>query len=328
MVATPPVPEELIHALISHSSALIIGHKNPDADSLTSQLVMQSILDYLGKRTLLLSPGPFDRKEIRHFEPLFSSSVSDDFLKSNPLVIVLDCSTPDRIEPFDLLLPGHTVAVIDHHASGSEFGDIRYVFDRAFSVTFLVFQIMKRLKVPLTQIDAQRLFFGLAADTGFFRHINEGRSEVFAMAAELAEAGASPKDIYDTMYGGRSLTSRRLLGMLLSRAESHYHGRLLVTWETYEECSLFGEAERDSDVLYSQLLSVESCDVVVYLRQNEELSCSVGLRAGAQSTIDVGMIAAGLGGGGHRKASGTTLSMPLEKAKSTVVGILAFYLSD
>jgi bifunctional oligoribonuclease and PAP phosphatase NrnA len=328
MIPTPPVPDALIDAMLSHEASIIIGHKNPDADCLNSQYLVQSILHYYNKKTLLLSPGPFERQEIKQYEGHFSTSVPDSFLKLQPLVIIVDCSTPDRIEPFNEVIEGLTVAVIDHHAAGTDFGDIRYVFPKAFSVTFLIYHIMKKMKVPLNAVDAQRILFGLAADTGFFRHINEGRSEVFSMTAELAEAGASPRDIYQTLYGDRSYQSRKLLGLLLTRTESNYDGRLLVTWETLEENEFYGEAERDSDALYAQLLAVRGCEVVLYFRQEARLRCTVGFRAGANSSIDVGLIASGLGGGGHKKASGTTLEMELGKAMTTVIGILAFYLGS
>lgn len=186
---------------------------------------------------------------------------------------------------------------------------------------------MQTLAVPITKLDAERLLFGLAADTGFFRHINEGRSEVFEMVAVLAEAGASPRDIYHTMYGDRSFTSKKLLGLLLSRTESMFDDRLLITWETIDEHNQFGEKERDSESLYAQLLSIAHCEVVLYIRQEQSQSCTVGFRAAANSSIDVGLVASEFGGGGHRKASGATLEMDLEKTKAIVTKTLSNYFT-
>jgi len=327
MICTPPVPQKLIDAINSHNTFVIVGHKNPDADCLTSQLVLGSALNHLGKEVILLSPGPFDRHEIVKYHEYFQDTIPKDFKDTNPLAIIVDCSTPDRIAPLGSQLKGLTVAVIDHHAAGTEFGDIRYIFPKAFSVTFLIFHIMKVLNIPISKLDAERLLFGLATDTGFFRHINEGRSEVFEMVSVLAEAGASPKDIYHTMYGDRSFTSKKLLGMLLSRTESLFDDRLLITWETVDEHNQFGEKERDSESLYAQLLSIAHCEVVLYIRQEQLQSCTVGFRAAANSSVDVGLIAAEFGGGGHRKASGATLEMDLEKTKAAVTEILAKHIN-
>ncbi len=328
MIPTPPVPQELLDTLQNHEEFLIIGHKNPDSDCLNSQLAMGAVLQMLGKQYHLISPGPFERHEIKHLATQFSVEIPEHILERRPVIIVVDCSTLDRIAPFDRIIDGLTTIVIDHHASGEPFGNISYNVPRAFSVTFLIYHIIKALDLPLTQELAQTLLFGLATDTGYFRHINGGRSEVFSMIAELAEAGANPATIHHQMYGDRSFRSRQLLGLLLSRTEQLYGGKLLFTWETLEEHMLFGEKERDSETLYAQLLSVEGCDVAVYLRQEAEKSCTIGFRTSSQSSIDVGLIASNLGGGGHRKASGTTLQMNFDKAKATVIGILEFYLGE
>ena len=328
MIATPPVPQELLDALRNHAEFIILGHKNPDSDCLNSQLAMGAVLQMLGRQFHLVSPGPFERHEIKHLASQFSLEIPEDVLERKPAIIVVDCSTLDRIAPFDTVIDGLTTIVIDHHASGEPFGDISYNVPRAFSVTFLIYHIIKALDLPLTPELAQALLFGLATDTGYFRHINGGRSEVFSMVAELAEAGANPAEIYHQMYGDRSFRSKQLLGLLLSRTEQLYNGKLLFTWETLEEHTQFGEKERDSESLYAQLLSVEGCAVVVYLRQEAENSCTVGFRAASRSSIDVGLIASNLGGGGHRKASGTTLQMGFDKARATVIGILEFYLGE
>lgn len=326
LLHNPPIPKELIEAINSHSNFVILGHKNPDADCLNSQLVLGSTLTYLGKEVVLLSPGPFDRHEIKNYREFFHDTIPPDFKKTNPLAIIIDCSTPDRISPLEKQIEGLTTAIIDHHASGTEFGDIRFISPKAFSVTFLIFHIMKVLDIPVSKLDAQRLLFGLAADTGFFRHIPEGRPEIFEMITSLSDAGASPKDVYHTMYGERSFNSKKLLGLLLSRTERLFDGRLLMTWETLDEHTRFGEKERDSESLYAQLLSVVRCEVVVYIRQEKETSCTVGFRTAANSSVDVGRIASSFGGGGHKKASGATLEMNLEKAKTAVIELIANYI--
>ena len=63
----PPVPQELIEAIKSHTNFVILGHRNPDADCLNSQLVLGHALTYIGKEVILLSPGPFDRHEIINY---------------------------------------------------------------------------------------------------------------------------------------------------------------------------------------------------------------------------------------------------------------------
>lgn len=324
MVETPEIPRELLDAIDRHTGMIIIGHKNPDADCLNSQLVLGYALEYLGKRVSLVSPGPFDRHEIASYATHFQQEITPDMISDDPLVIVVDCSTQDRIEPFVPQIQGLTVAVIDHHASGTHFGDIRYIVPRAFSVTFLILHLLHALEVPLDEENANRLMFGLATDTGFFRHIPSGRGEVFLALAELSEAGGSPRDIHHMMYGNRPFASRRFLGLLLARTESYHEGRLLMTWETFQEQEEYGEKNRDSETLYAQLLAVEGCEVVIYIRETSPKTCIVGFRASGNSQVDVGVVASSFGGGGHRKASGATIHEDLDIVMDIILEAIEF----
>ena len=92
----PPCDSRLLDAIRTASGAIIISHRNPDGDAIASSLAAKAILSRLGKRCELLSDGPFLRSDIRQYEPLFSHEASAELIAADPLVIVLDCSTPDR----------------------------------------------------------------------------------------------------------------------------------------------------------------------------------------------------------------------------------------
>lgn len=315
-----PVPQELASALKNCTHAVIIGHKHPDSDSLNSQLALADLLKALGKQTLLASAGPFTRHEILSYEPLFHQHIPQEFRSHSPLVCIVDCSSPDRIGHLSEEINGSKVAVIDHHSSGSDFGDLTFINPKAFSVTTMILQLYEHFGVELDEENAHRILFGLATDTGYFRHIGAYRGEVFTMVAELVEAGASPRTIYQEMYGQQTLASRRLLGLLLSRMEAYCGGRLLVTWETFEETEFYGEVNRDSETLYAQMLSVHDCEVILYIREQEHKdTCIVGFRAHGDSSVDVGAAAALFGGGGHKKASGATIEATLEGAREQMI---------
>ncbi len=309
MLKPLPIPRELIEAIKEYTCFIIIGHKDPDSDSLNSQLALSSLLTHLGKTTHLVSTGPFTRHEIIDYEQLFSAHIPEEVDPEHTMVIVVDCSSADRIGYLAEEIAGLTIAVIDHHAAGQNFGDISFIDPNAVSVTYLVFQLFNEFSVPLTEQDAHRLLFGLATDTGYFRHIDPYRGEVFTTIAALVEAGASPREIYQSMFGKRSFASRKLLGLLLARMEQYFDGRMLVTWETYEETRQYGEINRDPETLYAQMMSIHDCEIILYIRQDhEDGSCTVGFRAHGNSPINVGAIAAEFGGGGHKKAAGATIS--------------------
>ncbi|MFP4563780.1 MAG: DHH family phosphoesterase [Spirochaetia bacterium] len=298
------VPDTFIEFIRSNNAFLILGHREPDGDCLASQLVLRNLLTSLGKEACALSPGPFVRPEVLDLE--------DDFADPAPFiargeagdsaVIVVDSSTPERLADLEPLLRGRPTAVVDHHASGVPFGDVRFVEKDAPSTTFLVFRIAKSIGYTLTEKDAELLLFGLCTDTGFFRHVKEKSGPTFSAAAELTEAGGSPSKVFHLMYGNRPLESRRLLGKLLLRASSHFGGRLLYTYEELADTAGRGFVIRDSDTLYQLLQTTRGVEVVVLIREEKPGECSVGLRS--RPSVDVGAAARDFGGGGHAQAAG------------------------
>jgi len=298
------IPANLLFELKQRSSFILIGHKNPDGDCLSSQLALGSFLERMGKEVSLISPGPFDRKEIHEKEKLFLSHIPRNLDKKNSLVIILDCSTIDRIGYLSNEINGYNIAVVDHHNNGSSFGDIKYIKPSAPSVTFLVYEIIKTFNMLPNKKEARLLLFGIATDTGFFRHLESGTEKVFQTVSDLTKQGASPKDAFTEMYGGRSLNSKILLGRLLNRIRTEFNGKLIISYETQEDLTDFGTENRDSDAFYQQIQGVENVEVIVLVRYENENEISVGLRS--KHYADIGSVAKSFGGGGHKKAAGFT----------------------
>ncbi len=299
-----PIPNDLLRELKLRSSFILLGHKNPDGDCLGSQLVLGSFLTRIGKKVSLVSPGPFDRKEIKSREKLFLTHVPERRNMDDTLVIILDCSSVDRIGYLADEISDFTVAVVDHHNTGSDFGDIKYIKPSAPSVTFLVHEIIKAFSMVPNTEEAKLLLFGIATDTGFFRHLESGTDKTFQTVSELIKQGASPKDAYTEMYGGRSLESKILLGRLLTRIKTEFNGKLVISYETKKDLTDFGTENRDSDIFYQQIQGVENVEVIVLIRYEDTGEFSVGLRS--KHYADIGSVAKFFGGGGHKKAAGFT----------------------
>ena len=307
-------PPEVLTFLGKYRRYFILGHQDPDGDCLGSELGIARLLEKRGVQAVLFSPGPFRRPEIIDYAPRFQNRIPPALRKEaleaeDTAVLIMDCSTLERIgEGLREDIRDFPVGVIDHHASGEDFGICRWIEPRAAAVTCMVHQSYKALAVPLDAEAAEDLFLGLSTDTGFFRHMEAGSAAVFRTAADLTDAGASPKKIFQRMNGNRTLESRILLGILLSRTESYHQGALLVTFETLEDLDRFGPDNRDSDTLYQQLQGVRGCEMVVLIREESEGVCSAGLRSNRR--VDVGALAQSQGGGGHPRAAGFTSSLP------------------
>jgi phosphoesterase RecJ-like protein len=311
-------PAGLLAFIREHDKFIVAGHEEPDADCIGSQLAVASMLGRLGKKALVRSAGPFRKAEALPYEKLFSDSVSAAD-RDGAAVIIVDCSSPERTGRIGKALEGLPLAVIDHHAVGKNGGgECFYIEPDAPSTTVLVLSVFKALPLEITKDEARLLFLGLCTDTGFFRHVDADGEAVFGAAATLAAAGASPKETFDMINGGRALASRRLLGLVLGRTESFFDGKLLFSWEEFDETERYGVKNRDSDTLYQLLMSVGGVEAAAIIRQSSAEQCAIGLRS--RDAIDVARIAAVFGGGGHKNAAGAYVKGRIADLKPRVIG--------
>ncbi len=289
----------------NHDFFYIAGHKEPDGDCIASCLGVSYILQAFGKNYQLLSAGPFKRIEIQPYAHLFSSEAV--FLaeadRKCAALIICDCSDRFRLGEIDGDLNGLDTFIIDHHkTSECPAGAQSIIEPSAPAASILVQLLYEGVVGSVPQEAAAILFFGLMTDTGFFRFLTPDDAEIFSGAARLVQAGASPRETYDVMTGGKSWGSRKLLGLMLDHAERHLDGKLIITYETQEETRKWGQDGRDSDMLYAAMLSVKGVEAAVFVRQETDTSCTIGFRS--KNRIDVSAIAAKFGGGGHKNAAG------------------------
>ncbi len=316
--------ERFLAFVNSYDAFVVAGHKDPDGDCLSSSFVIASLLKHLQKKVQLVSAGPFKRAEIKQYEKLFKKEPTANSWFSPNLaetekaaLIIVDCSELSRLGDLDSSLRSLPTFIIDHHKT-SECNDEVSIVDASSPATvYIIQQLYEHIVGDIPADIAKFLFFGLSTDTGYFRFLNEKDGEVFRAAGRLIDKGVNPREAYNEMTGGRSFLSRKLLAVLLDRAELHYNNRLVLTYETLDDTKKLGYEGRDSDALYSLLLAVENVHVVVIVRQESDKNCTVGLRS--KGDIDVSAIAASYGGGGHKNAAGLTVEMKLGKCIDSVL---------
>lgn len=314
-------PACLLEFIKMYGKFIIAGHDEPDADCVGSQLALASMLKRLGKGTLLRSAGPFRKSEVRPYRDLFSDIVTESD-REGAAVIIVDCQGPRRTGSICETLNGLPLAIIDHHKHNAGLdGDstaCEYIETEAASATALVFSLFKAFGLEPSVDEARLLFLGLCTDTGFFRHIDRGGEETFRIAAELIGAGASPKETFAEINGGKTLASRLLLGAVLGHTEAYFNGKLLVSTENMAETEKYGIENRDSDMLYQLLMAVEGVEAVAIVRQHKEEECAIGLRS--REAVDVAKVAAVYGGGGHKNAAAAYVKGRIADLKRSVIG--------
>ncbi len=302
-----------------HDSFVIVGHKEPDGDCISCCLGMSYIVAHFKKPYILLSAGPFKRSEIKTYAPLFKNELP--FMTQSERdkcgLIIVDCSELSRLGDIDGDFKGLDTFIVDHHKTADATGNNVIIDSTAPAAACLVQQLYEATVGKPSKEHAQTLFFGMATDTGFFRFLREDSASVFEATSRLVSAGVSPRDIYTEMSGGKGWNTRKLLALMLTRAERHCNGKLVVTWETQEDTRKLGTEGRDSDALYQLMLAVEGVEAVLFLRQETDHSCTAGFRS--LNSCDVSAIAAKFGGGGHKNASGASIEGRIETLLPAII---------
>ncbi|MBR2462621.1 MAG: bifunctional oligoribonuclease/PAP phosphatase NrnA [Spirochaetaceae bacterium] len=300
----------------SYDHFIVVGHKEPDGDCIASSLGVAAILKQLGKPYQLLSAGPFKRTEIKPYEKFFAKQAT--LLQTGKTAcIIVDCGEFKRIgevfPPEALITDASQIPTffVDHHKTSTPESETSIIEPDSPATSYLVQQLYEKLIGPLDLETAAILFFGLSTDTGYFRFLEKNSSDIFMAAARLVEAGVSPRATYDSMTSGKPFSTRKLLGIMLDRATQYFDGKLIVTYETMEDTRRWGTEGRDSDSLYQLLLSCTSVEAVVFIRQETEQSCTMGLRS--RDEVDVSAVATVFGGGGHKNASGGSTAGTIEE---------------
>ncbi len=301
----------------SYELFYIIGHEKPDGDCIGSQLALAGLVTQLGKKSILLSAGPFNDFVVQTYQSLFYTSLDHcphvpDTIKA--AILCVDCSSPDRMgNVFDPIyhLP---VAVIDHHTSGDNYGKVRYIDFTAPANTLLVYRLFKEYGITPRKEDAYFLFLGLLTDTGFFRFTRENNPEPFLTAAELTMLGVSAAEIYQQIGYGHTFLSRKIIAKVLERSKRVNNNRIIMSYLSHNDAVHLDDIPQTYEI-YQLLQGTQKVEIVVYIQEvindNGSISCKIGLRS--LNKVDVGALAKHYGGGGHKNAAGFTITKTLDE---------------
>lgn len=298
---------------------LLTGHENPDGDCLGAQVALWHLLRALGQTVHIVNPDPVGKSfDFLQRHTPFGHARAEEPLPAFDAVVLLDCSQLTRVGVLGqrLLQQRPTIAVIDHHV-GSDAGDgsLCYVDVKAAATGALVRRLYRELGVPLSPAAAEGVFLSLVADTGWFRYSNAD-AEVFAMASELVGSGVDGSRIYDALYRRNHPDSATLLAEALQRHRLCLSGKLAMVSLDKALMERAARADFDTDAVLDPLRSLEGVEVVALLKERFDGAVKCSLRARAD--VDVQAIVAPFGGGGHKKAAGATMRMPLATAAAAI----------
>jgi phosphoesterase RecJ-like protein len=303
------IPDKLLSFIKEEKSFFISTHINPDGDALGSALALSLALESLGKKTVLHNR---DRvPELYRFLPAHEKFTMSLPGNRQPLIL-LDCNDPGRAGLNGFVIPSS--AVIDHHETVSDFGDIRWIEPKAAATGIMVYYLIKKLELKITQDMATNLYTAIAVDSGTFRYSNTS-SELLRVCAELIDSGADPASIALTLYETWSVRRFRLLIEVLNTLE--IVDDIAVTFATKEMFTATGAAPEDTEHFSNFPRMMEDIEVSAFFREIDGAAWKVSLRS--KGGVDVARIAERFQGGGHRNAAGYMIKAAMKTAKEKLL---------
>ena len=316
------VPDEVVDLLRSGRRVLTICHENPEADALGSALATALIVEANGGLATPVCADPMP--------PMYEFLPGMDRFRQSPdpsidydLLVVGDCAELERIGP---VLESHRelfsrvpILDIDHHLSNPRFGAGDWIDAGSSATCEMVTLLACRMGVPLTAGDgmlAAALTAGIVMDTANFQHPNT-TPRTLAVAAALREAGAPLSEIARRLYRTKPATQLVLFGRVLARLESQCVGR--VVWSTLEQADMAaaGATPEQSEGLIDLLSQAENAEVAILFKEaGASTRISVRTRTGG---VDATVLTGSFGGGGHARAAGATLNVPVAEARPIVL---------
>jgi bifunctional oligoribonuclease and PAP phosphatase NrnA len=313
--------EGVADALRTHERFVVTTHENPDGDALGSLLGLHLALGSLGKDSVMVIGGDQPLPPEYRFLPLEESGLlrarPDD--ASERVLVAVDCAQANRIADATLLPGAPLVVNVDHHHDNTRFGTVDLVVPDASSTGEVLADVMHELGVRLTPAIAEALYTALVTDTGRFQYSNT-TPKALRLAAELVEAGADVRRVFQGVYESLEFDRLKLLGSALRHATVHEGGRVVIAHLTRADFAEVGTEEPSSEGIIDHLRAVEGTELAALIRELPPggPACKVSLRASID-TLDVSAIARQSSGGGHRQAAGFSSDLDVEGVRAFVL---------
>jgi bifunctional oligoribonuclease and PAP phosphatase NrnA len=291
-------------------------HTDPDGDAIGSMLALQRFLKTRGKQVVASYGAPArdaDNRQPMLVPPQYTFLPGLDeltparaFPRQPELLIALDTGTPERLGTLREAAEaaGHVI-VFDHHASGSAFGDVRLVDGEAAATAVLVDELVRRMDGDLDREMATCLYVGLVTDTARFQHPST-TPEVMELGARLISYDIDHPRINRQVWDTHSFGYLKVLGRAMERAGLKPEVGLVWTCITQHDLDDLGITLAETEGLIDVLRAVEAAECTMVAKELADGGWRVSLRS--KGTVDVGDVAARLGGGGHAFSAGFTAS--------------------
>lgn len=316
------VPDPVVERLRGARRVLAVSHENPDADTVGATLGIVRLVERLGGAADPVCsdpvPGLYD-----FIDGVDRFRIDPDPDASYDLLVISDCASLERVGDVAVrhadLFGRLPRVVVDHHASNAATDETQWIEPHSAATCEMVAILAARLGVDLALDDgalATALMAGIVMDTATFAHPN-ATPRTLMVAAALVEAGAPLSVISNRLYRTKPDAQLRLFGVVLDRLESADDGRIVWSSLSDADFASTGAERAYGEGIIDLLSQAEHAEVAILFKQSGDATrVSVRTRPGG---VDATVLTGAFGGGGHARAAGASLDLPLDAARPPVL---------
>lgn len=293
--------------------ALILCHRNPDADTVGSALALAKMIRLAGGSAKAVCESRFPQRLAFILGDESGEYAAGD--EDGRTVIAVDVASPVQLGELSGLAD-KTDFMIDHHGIGDVFADdlIRPGASSAGEVVTAILRIMLGEGMITPSVTAladicRCLYMALSSDTGSFKYSNTTPA-TFEAAAYLLERVKADPDGIDCAEISRHLfdirTPAELAAKRLAVEKLRFFadGRLAITTLSLHDCKAAGITGEDCSDVIDVPRSVAGVEVGVTVKERVKGEYRISARSNCD--FNVADVCARFGGGGHFRAAGAS----------------------
>ena len=319
------VAHALENLIRESNRVLIMGHTNPDIDSMGSSMGIYRLAKSLGKNAYIIDSNETEtltnfksslEKYDEYEDVLINKEIAEENIDKDTLLVIVDTHKSNYVEAPELLNKTDKIVIIDHHRRSADFiekATLTFQEVYASSAAELVTELLQyaETKINLNTIEAESLYAGIMMDTKNFTFKTGVRT--FEAAAYLRRCGV---DIIKVKKWFQSdLKSFTKIADIVKKAE--------IIKDTIA-ISTYGKKEKDVSLICAkaadELLTISDITASFVLGKMGDKICISGRSIG---DINVQVILEKLGGGGHITLAGAQVEgMTLEETKQVLIDII------
>jgi phosphoesterase RecJ-like protein len=292
---------------------LLFAHSSPDSDTTGANFAMREYIKSLGKKV-----------DVACFDPIpkfLENITSEKFeypdhldIKSYDTIIACDSVERGFHKIFPTLSPNQAIVLIDHHPDITIEGDVNIINPKYSSVCEIVYEFFNFIKVGIDKNIATYIMLGILGDTGSFQHSNT-TPRVMHIASDLLKKGAPLLKIVNSIFINKKMSTLKLWGRAFEKAKINSKNGMIITVLTQKDIHDCNASTEDIAQVAATLNTVPGTKFSLILSERDSGIIKGSLRSEEYKGVDVSKIAALLGGGGHKLASGFEMKGHIEETK-------------